>query len=152
MNLRVVFLAFIPVVALLASCTKEPRHSHATTDPEVLAERMRSVLPEGWSITALRRDYMTGREGIYILAENPSIKLSHPKVIQNAHVALYFRPKDSTSLCLQIQLDGSIYSCFLGSTSDYNVYGGSVGVPLDEEIKKALQLRQLHNNEMQPIN
>ncbi len=104
-------------------------------------EKISQILPKKWSVTQVYQNYLKGQEGLYITAENPYIKLNLPKGIDHPYLHLYFRPKQFTTKCLQIQLDGSIYSNYLGSTKKYDVYGGSTNSNFMEKIKSSLNLQ-----------
>ena len=139
--------------ALVAGCG---RRDASTSTPEpsaaakTLARQLATALPGGWSVPAIRESAEPGKEGIYIHASNPGVELDDPKGQHHPCVDLYFRPKAATTECYETQMDGSIYSMHLGHTPKYDVYGGSVGVDLVDEIREAMALNPPQNERMEP--
>ncbi len=134
-------MLFFCIITSTCLVTGEKEKYVVNQDLILFKEKISQILPEKWSVTRFHQNYLKGREGLYITAENPYIKLNLPKGIDHPYLHLYFRPKQVTTKCLQIQLDGSIYSNYLGSTKKYDVYGGSTNSNFIKKIKSSLNLQ-----------
>ena len=148
-NLSMLVTLCLPVVMMSCSADHpEPTDQVSVPHADVtrFTRTLQSVLPEGWQITQSEHKTALGNEGVHLYAGNPNVVMDGPKGKYSPYIRLYFRPKATQSEGGEYLSDGSVLSMHLGKTDQYDVYGGSVGTDLTEQVQEAFGLSDESQN------